>query len=354
MMEPRERVLQCLGKNRPDRIPYEFELTPKLVEEFRVRTEAYSVAEYYDFDMRSVSPAPTRKRTDFRVFLPDLPYGAGIDEWGVGHIPGATYHFTKMVHPLANMETVQELHEYPFADWDADYRLEHLEKQVADLHSAGYFVQGWAGHIFETAWYMRGLDNLLMDFYQNEEFANYLLDKITDMNANVAARMAEAGCDMIRFGDDVGTQKSLMMSPEIWRKFLKPRLAREIAAAKAVKPDIHIWYHSDGNITDIIEDLIEVGVDVLNPVQPECLDPVWVKMTYGNYLSLWGTIGTQTVMPFGTPDEVRNTVKRNIELLGYNGGLVLAPTHVLEPDVPWENIEAFIDACTNQQICSES
>lgn len=347
-MQARERVLECLRKKRPDRIPYEFELTPKLMNEFCARTGADSVAEYYDFDIRCVSPGPTRKNTDFQGFLPDLPDGTLVNEWGVAHTPGSTYHFTKMVHPLASMQTVKELCEYPFADWDADYRLTHLEEQVANLHSAGYFVDGWAGHIFETGWYMRGLDNLLMDFHQNEEFANYLLDKITDMNANVAAQMAEADCDMIRFGDDVGTQKSLMMSPVMWRKFLKPRLAREIAAARDIKPDIHIWYHSDGNIADIIEDLIEVGVDVLNPVQPECLDPLWVKKTYGDHLSLWGTIGTQTVMPFGTQDEVRSRIKRNIELLGYNGGLVLAPTHVLEPDVPWENIEAFIDACANQ------
>ncbi len=102
-----------------------------------------------------------------------------------------------------------------------------------------------------------------------------------------------------------------------------------------------VWYHSDGNISDIIDDLIEVGVTVLNPVQPECLDLKWVKDRYADKLAFWGTIGTQSTMPWGTPDDVRNTVKDMIELFG--PGLLLAPTHVLEPEVPWENVLAFFD-----------
>lgn len=347
MMNARDRVLRCLQRKQVDRIPFEFSLTPKLKNEFFLRTGSDDVVEYYDFDMRSVEPGPTKKETDFRGFLPELPAGTVVDEWGVASIPGSTYHFTRRIYPLANMQTVRELHEYPFADWDADYRFTVLKQHVSAMHSAGYFVDGWVGHIFEWAWYMRGLDELLVDFYENHDFANYLLDRITNMNTNVARKMAEADCDMIRLGDDVGTQRGMMMSPEIWRRFLKPRLARVIAGARSIKPNIHVWYHSDGNIGDIVEDLIEVGVDVLNPIQPECLDPLWVKSTYGDRLSLWGTIGTQRLMPFGTPREIKDKVQRNIESLGYNGGLVLAPTHVLEPDVPWENIEAFVNVCKN-------
>ncbi len=344
-MEPRERVLASLRRERPDRIPFELDLTESLLKEFRERTGTEDFAEYYGLDTRTVKVGPTRLKTDFSKYLPELPEGTEVDEWGVGHRPGSLYHFTKMIHPMAKFESIDELKEYPFPDLDADYRYEGMKEKVEELHSRGLFVDGSVGHIFENAWYMRGLDNLLVDFYQNPEFAEYLLDKITDMNSVIGARMAEAGVDMLRYGDDVGTQKALMMSPEIWRRFLKPRLARQIAAAKKINPNIHIWYHSDGNIADIIEDIIEAGVDVLNPVQPECLDPVWVKKQFGDRITLWGTIGTQTVMPFGTPEDVRKQVKKNIEELGFNGGLVLAPTHVLEPDVPWENIEAFVEAC---------
>ncbi|MFQ5808864.1 MAG: uroporphyrinogen decarboxylase family protein, partial [Armatimonadota bacterium] len=141
-----------------------------------------------------------------------------------------------------------------------------------------------------------------------------------------------------------GMQDRLMMHPDTWREWLKPRLGKVIQAARDVNPDVHVFYHSDGNIESIIEDLIEVGVTVLNPVQPECMDPVELKKQYGDRLAFWGTIGTQSTMPFGTADDVRAAVKHMCETVGDGGGLVLAPTHVLEPDVPWENVAAFFEA----------
>ena len=142
----------------------------------------------------------------------------------------------------------------------------------------------------------------------------------------------------------MGTQWGMMMSPEMWRMWLKPRWARVIEAAKAVKPDLIVTYHSDGDISPIIPELAEIGIDVLNPVQPECLDLGEVKRKYGDRLAFWGGMGIQTTMPFGTPHDVRTEVKRLIETLGANGGFMIAPTHVLEPEVPWENILAFFDA----------
>jgi len=126
---------------------------------------------------------------------------------------------------------------------------------------------------------------------------------------------------------------------------MKPRWASIYAAAKEINPDIQIWYHSDGNITEIIPELIEIGVTILNPVQPECLDPLMVKQKYGDKLVIDGTIGTQTTMPFGSPDDIRKTVVQRIETLGTDGALILSPTHTLEPEVPLENIRAFIEMC---------
>ena len=125
---------------------------------------------------------------------------------------------------------------------------------------------------------------------------------------------------------------------------MKPRWAKVFAAARAIKPDIQIWYHSDGNIMDIIPELIEIGVTILNPVQPECLDPREVKRRFGSRVVIDGTIGTQTTMPFGTPAEVRRKVRESVETLGGDGGLILSPTHVLEPEVPTANVQAFVDA----------
>lgn len=141
----------------------------------------------------------------------------------------------------------------------------------------------------------------------------------------------------------MGSQKGMIMNPEVFRKFLKPRLSKVIKSARRVKPKIHVFYHSDGKIDPIIPDLIEIGVTVLNPVQPGCMDPVELKRKYGEYLAFWGTVSTQTTMPFASPEEVKRVVRERIETVGKGGGLVIAPDQSLESDVPWENIVAFFE-----------
>jgi len=154
-----------------------------------------------------------------------------------------------------------------------------------------------------------------------------------------------AGADELHTGDDVASQNALMFSREHWREFIKAKWTKVYAAAKEIKPDIQIRYHSDGNITEIIPELIEIGVTILNPLQPECVDVEDIKKKYGDRIVIDGTIGTQTTMPFGTPDDVRECVKKRVETLGQDGALILSPTHILEPEVPIENILAFVESC---------
>jgi uroporphyrinogen decarboxylase len=175
-----------------------------------------------------------------------------------------------------------------------------------------------------------------------------LLDKLTAIRIGMARRYAECGVDVLMLGDDVATQLDMMLSPALWRATLKPRMAEVIRAAKAVNPDLLIFYHGDGNMERIVPELIEIGVEILNPVQPECMDPVRMKERFGDQLAFWGCIGTQTTMPFGTPEEVTATVRHLIDTVGKGGGLFLAPTHTLEPDVPWANVEAFLAAVNSQ------
>ncbi|MBI3986353.1 MAG: hypothetical protein HY343_05510, partial [Lentisphaerae bacterium] len=130
----------------------------------------------------------------------------------------------------------------------------------------------------------------------------------------------------------------------LWRAWLKPRLARIIAEARRVKPDILIFYHSCGFVTPFLEDFIEVGIDILNPVQPECMDFDDVHARVGDRLSFWSTIGTQTTLPFGTPDDVKAVVRSRLKTCGKAGGIVIGPTHMVEPEVPWENLLAMRDA----------
>jgi len=157
-------------------------------------------------------------------------------------------------------------------------------------------------------------------------------------------RYAELGVDIVQLGDDIGSQQGMLVSPALWRKYLKPLMAKIIADIKGANPETLVFYHSDGNIEAVIPDLIEIGVDVLNPVQPECMDIAKLKKKYGNWLSFWGGIGVQTTMPFGTPDDVRRAVKHVIRDAGRGGGLLVAPAHLIERDVPWHNVEAFVEA----------
>ncbi|MGI6539177.1 MAG: uroporphyrinogen decarboxylase family protein [Bacillota bacterium] len=348
-MVPRERVLAALRRQVPDRVPMYMEFTPPVVDKFHSITGSSDPADYFDLDIREVSFEPCKKVADFSMYLGELPPGSNVNEWGVGEVKGSGWsHFVDFVHPLQKAATAKEIEDYPFPDMTQEYRWQHIPKAVKRWHELGYAVRGlppfYGGTVFETAWALRGLENLLVDFVQNRAMAGALLDRVTDISKGTATILAAAGVDVLVTGDDVGMQRTMMMSPSMWREWLKPRLASVIEAAKEANPEVLIFYHSCGYIEPIIPDLIEIGVDILNPVQPESMDPERIKKLYGNELAFWGTIGTQTTLPFGTPDEVRQEVKRMIETVGDGGGLLISPTHVIEPDVPWENIMAFVDA----------
>ncbi|MEW6359681.1 MAG: uroporphyrinogen decarboxylase family protein [Planctomycetota bacterium] len=344
-MTNRERVLTAINRQQPDKVPKTASFTAAIMELFKQKTGGkVSPHEYFKMEPCGVGFKATEQKTDFRKFFDDLPQNAAINEWGTAHVPGRVHHFTHRRFPMEKFDSAAQVEEYPWPDMKAPYRHAHLEEQVKKLHDNNEFVGGSVAHIFETAWQVRGMDTLLMDFVMRPAIAAAVLDHITDLKAFVARRMAEANVDMLHCGDDVGMQDRMMMSPDMWREWFKPRWTKVIAAAREVKPGIHAFYHSDGFIEPIIPDLIEIGITVLNPVQPECMDPANLKKEYGDRLAFWGTIGTQTTMPFGTPEEVRQTVKERIETVGKGGGLVLAPTHILEPEVPWENIVAFFDA----------
>jgi uroporphyrinogen decarboxylase len=216
---------------------------------------------------------------------------------------------------------------------------------VGELQARGLAVIGGLEEtVFEIAWQLRSMERLFGDIFDHDEKAAVLLDKITDRRVATAQAYASAGVDILALGDDVAMQNGLLMSKKMYRQWFKPRLARVILAARERNPDVKIWYHSDGKINDLIPDLIEAGVEILNPVQPECVDPTWVKATYGGELAFSGGLGVQSVLPFGTPVEVRAHVRETIHALGAGGGLIVGPSHVIERDVPLENILAMLAA----------
>ena len=176
--------------------------------------------------------------------------------------------------------------------------------------------------------------------------SDWLLDYFTERSVNKCREFDQAGCDVIRPGDDVGTQGSLLISKEMWRRNLKPRLKRVIDAIRGVSDGRKIWghYHSDGEMTALVEELIDVGIDILNPVQPECMDIEKVASEFQSRTTFSGMIGTQITMPFGSPDDAREAVARCRRLHEGGSRVIVASTHVLEPDVTMDNIRAFIES----------
>jgi uroporphyrinogen decarboxylase len=349
-MTPRERTLAVLARERPDRLPRELKLTPHLEEVFRRRTGADDPADYFALDVRDVFFTPPAELPDFSLYYPEgvprlwNPPGWEVGEWGVGVKEGSMHHFVHLEHPMRRLSKLEELERYPFPDFSPPARHRHLDGQVRELHGRGLFVIGfleWT--IFEIAWQMRGMTELFNDIAFQPPLAEYLLDRITERRCFQAERYAAAGVDLLKIGDDLGTQISMFISPGMYRRWFKPRHAAVIDAARRVRPDLPVCYHSDGKCREIIPDLIEIGVTALNPVQPECLDLAEVKRDFGDRLVFWGGIGTQTTMPFGSAEEVYRTVQQTIDVLGPTGYFP-CPTHVLEPEVPWENILAYLRA----------
>lgn len=350
-MTPRQRVITALNLQEPDRVPFELflGLTPSLLDVFVSQTGRVDPAEYWNFPVRSVSfrPPPDLKlwRRYAGYYPQELPAGTRITPFGVALAMGSVEHFVKQLHPLEKATRVKQVVDYPLPDPEYPARFAHLQDEVRSLHDRELAAQGELYvTIFETAWSIRGFEETLTDMVLHPDLVETLFDRLTSLRIVEAQQMARAGVDVLRLGDDIACQRGMLMSPKMWRRWLKPRLAAVIQAARDIKPDIHIFYHSDGDCRAVIPELIEIGVTVLNPVQPECMDPAALKQEYGDRLAFWGTIGTQTTMPFGKPAEIRSLVKERINVMGKGGGFIITPTHILEPDVPWENIVAFINA----------
>ncbi|MBN1674680.1 MAG: hypothetical protein JXR37_26785 [Kiritimatiellae bacterium] len=345
-MNKRENFLALLHGERPHHVPRKASFTPDLKRRMVEYAGTEDLTSFFDMDGYS-GVARTKpggvQRPDFARYYPELEDHSCIDGIGVARVPGGLFHFRHVVSPLRNAETLAEIEAFPIDE--EDWPLNGLPQKVAAQKAAGRVVAGGIGHMYEDAWQIRDNQRFLEDLYLNPSFVDSILDRLMRRNLNRAVAYAEAGADVLTTGDDVANQNAMMFSPELWRRHLKSRWAKVYAAARAIKPDIAIHYHSDGNIKDIIPELIQIGVTILNPVQPECVDPRAVREAFGDALILDGTIGTQSTFPFGTPAEMAATVKRRIEQVGRSGGLILAPTHVLEPDVPIGNICAFFDAC---------
>ena len=358
-MDSREKIIRTLKREKHNKVPFYFEFCPSLRKVFEEKTgaKAEDYQYYFKFDIVSAdgdlfgSPLTFLESSgDFGRYYKNTDMtNVTVNEWGLGIRTGTFEHFWRLIHPLENVDTVDGLLEYPFPEISQNQKIyDDYAAKVKELHSKGLVVlatgNSIGGAVFWPAYKLRGMEKILIDMYDNEQYLEVLLDKVVEVTIEHSLKKVQYGIDIILLADDYGTQNDLLVSPLLWEKWFKERLRKVIKSIKAANPDILVAFHSDGAIEKIIPHLIDIGVDILNPVQPECMDFDKIFKAYGDRLSFWGTVGTQTTMPFGSPDEVEEVVKRNIEIAGNYGGLLMGPTHLLEPEVPWDNIIALVDA----------
>jgi len=308
--------------------------------------------EVFNTDIRFVDITAPREQEDFLRYLRSLPEDAYVGSKRILR----TYHDWGY-HPeverdarLGDAKTIAEIAAAPLPDFMSRVNPDRLRAEVDHWHEQGYPVMAspphLGGELFETAWRLRGFMQFMMDLKQNPPLVHYLLEQLTAMHLVVTLALVRAGIDILALDDDVAEPTQMLISPTMWREYFKPHVRTIIDAARAANPEVAIFWHSDGNIEPIIPDLIEIGVDILNPVQPDVSDPAKLKAQYGDQLVFFGTVGTPQRWSFGKPNDIRAEVRERIATVGRGGGLIISPAYDLEPEenIPWENVVAFFEA----------
>ena len=363
-MKHRDRVLMALNHEQADRCPMQISFTPEFASRLRLDMlkqdgEAHNPlggGNTYELERTLGEDMLMTSIGWANCYYQEA--GNYTDEWGIGWKQceyttrfGRGSYTEMATHPLAEDAALDT---YRPPDPTRPELYEDAARTLRDFQDEFWIVGVTVTTIFECAWALRGLEQTLMDFALNPEIAERILDIPYHYHLTAAKRLVQMGVDMVWTGDDVGGQNAMIISPACWRKFLKPRMANFIAELKAINPHVKIAYHSDGRITPIIPELIEIGVDVLNPIQPASMDPAEIKRQFGKNLCFWGSIDEQHTLPFGTPEEVRQEVEERLKTMGRNGGLIQAPTHHVQLDTPMENFWAMQKAIIETTYASSS
>jgi len=343
-MRPYKGIKDIIGVQAPDNYIYDWpELgTAEIDEETMCRLHS---------DVRGVldlEPEKIRKRNCERD-----PHSDYIDSWGSGQTKVSPGDWFPSVHPLPEALTAEDLDAYQgWPDMDDPTRIAHVRdnaRRLAEENQFAILATPWLLFPFERAYAMQGMDTFLLNMARDPDFARALLEKIAVYCKQLMGRfLKELGdnVDIIKIGDDLGTQESLMISPKMYREILKPVHADFISFIKA-RTKAKIFFHSDGDVAPLIEDFIEMGVDILNPIQTSAgsmSDLPSLKKRFGSNIVFCGGIDTHRVLPFGTTEEVRQEVRRVMQILGPGGGCMIGAVHTVMNDVPPENVLAMVDA----------
>ncbi|MCL2158395.1 MAG: uroporphyrinogen decarboxylase [Oscillospiraceae bacterium] len=331
----KERVISAIAHKNTEPVPHSIDLTvpleARLCDHLKIKHE--DVWEWFD---NHIEEAKYRKGQWLPGEIYQDPFGVKWDRSGADKDIGTIMEYT-LKEP--------EIGSYRFPEPDLDF-VDELSIQMTQ-NGRDAFKFGKIGFsLFERAWSLRGLENFLADLAGEEKFVCELFEHILEYNLKIIDRALTYPIDGFFVGDDYGQQRGLLMSPETWRRLIKPNLAKMFDRAKSAGRAVAL--HSCGDLSAILGDLIDIGLDVYQTVQPEIYGLKKIKEEFGAHLTFWGGISTQKVLPYASPDEIKKIARETIEILGKGGGYIAAPTHQVPHDVPVENIIALSEAFKNQ------
>jgi uroporphyrinogen decarboxylase len=356
MITPRDRILMSLDHEPPDRTPTDGWFHPEVVEKLKdhYQTDDWNIVlgRLGIEGWAEISPSVRFPKCEQRLHpRPGFDADVHEDPWGIRFKAGEGGRYQQWLSgPLQNCETADDVARYHFPSPADVIDPVGYADRVATLKREGKFVSGGIDNPFKRFWHLRGYENALMDYLSNREALEAIYDPLFALYTEICVHEARAGVDMIKVVGDVAMQDRIIMGPEVWRKVDKPRFAKLIDACRAVNSRLHFFFHSDGRLTDLVDDLVEIGFNVINPIQPECMNPFDVKKRWGRRITLHGCISIQRTLPFGSVADVRNEVEGLIRECGRDGGLVLMPSNVIQPDTPLENIIACYETARNFKL----
>ena len=349
-MAEKERVKRCIRFLEMDSIPWQIDCTAEMariiMERRGIDGESLTVLgknifnynRLYDFFGNHLCYIRTEAVNSTVEVEPCI----WRDEWGVLWDRSVDRDIGTPVNTVLEHMSIDQVHvPEPFDD----SRYAHF-MPVIESNTHRYIVVKISRCLFERAWSLRGMENLLVDFMENPSFVHELFELITEFGLQIIDALEPFPIDGIRFSDDWGGQLGMLMSPKAWRSFIRPYLGRLYSRAHERGYDVFI--HSCGNVSAVFDDLIEIGVDVFNPVQPETMDVEEVVGSYAGRLAFYGGLSIQHTLPFGTPEEVRQEVRSRLRLARKCGGYIVSPAHDMPPDIPVENIDAMLDVLQHQ------
>jgi uroporphyrinogen decarboxylase len=329
----KERMTRAITYQEVDRIPTQINYTAGM---------AQQMAAHFNVAVQELPAFLGNHMIRVDIDFPGVLREDGLvkfDWWGVGFDTKEEGYFAA-VSPLAENK---DLDRYPWPDAQQPDLLRGAARTIA-AQGDEYFITPNIGFaLFERAWTLRGFENFFMDMAADPAFTEELLDRIVAIQLALIHRYLDLGVAGGYFGDDYGAQQNLLFSPAMWRRYIKPRLAALFAPF--VERGLPVLMHSDGQIQKILPDLVEIGLTTLNPVQPEVLDHAWLAENFGGRLAFYGGVSTQTVLPYGTPAEVKTAVHAAAATLSPHGtGLLIAPSHRMMTDIPAANVAAMLEA----------